>query len=508
MKVKLTSTLIGCFFLLNTLSCGDLKKKHSIKIAWDFQNAPEKIGLNKNDYEVNFHKLKKRAQLSQKPWSGGYWPSYQGGITYRWNHPQYDDTTRVYYDTKRVEDLDINEIKFLSPSEKFDLLNGDDEYSLTRKERGRTRVLERQNGHDIPKWFGLCHAWAPATILYDNPGPITVKRADGLEIPFGSSDIKALLVYFLHEQSSKTYFVSRRCDIDDGKLRKKVESGEISYEDYKATMESANCIGVNPGAFHIILTNMIGQKNEGFIADVTRDIEVWNQAVHGYSSRITEMRTDNFSDKADPRTVKELQVETSMQYTIEVSPTWETSISKYSTRTVKYKYWLELNQNDEIIGGTWISNDRPDFLWNRSKPKFTDKYRIFKQLYTKSTKQASEASEVSEEDKDHSEHENREERQPEDISTHKISIKTWDKTTSIFGTRLELSGSITKNISSLKIKYFDVNEAEIKEREVKIKEDLSFSAVTFIWKFQKANKAKLLAFDQNNQLTDTILLSI
>ena len=36
------------------------------------------------------------------------------------------------------------------------------------------------------------------------------------------------------------------------------------------------CEGVNAGALHILLANMVGIRKEGFIADVTRDREVWN----------------------------------------------------------------------------------------------------------------------------------------------------------------------------------------------------------------------------------------
>ena len=83
-------------------------------------------------------------------------------------------------------------------------------------------------------------------------------------------------------------------------------------------MESAECRGINPGAFHIILANKIAIRDEGFIADVTRDLEVWNQAVFGYRSKVISERTSNFSPMAAPNTVKELRVVTVMDYTIEI----------------------------------------------------------------------------------------------------------------------------------------------------------------------------------------------
>jgi hypothetical protein len=59
--------------------------------------------------------------------------------------------------------------------------------------------------------IGLCHGWAPASITYAEPKPITVTNADGITIPFGSSDIKAQLTYFAAEYAQGvTKFVADR----------------------------------------------------------------------------------------------------------------------------------------------------------------------------------------------------------------------------------------------------------------------------------------------------------
>ena len=53
-----------------------------------------------------------------------------------------------------------------------------------------------RGGFDEPAWAGYCHGWAPAANRFEEPLPVTVRNADGVEIPFGSSDVKALLTYF------------------------------------------------------------------------------------------------------------------------------------------------------------------------------------------------------------------------------------------------------------------------------------------------------------------------
>ena len=54
----------------------------------------------------------------------------------------------------------------------------------------------------------------------------------------------------------------------------------------------------------ILLCKSIGLKDESFIIDITRDQEVWNQAIQSYSSEILE-GFDGASEGTAPGTVKE-----------------------------------------------------------------------------------------------------------------------------------------------------------------------------------------------------------
>lgn len=354
--------------------------------AWDNANAPERMGLSSGKYQTHLASLPTTGQLDELPWSGDYWPTHRGGITYRWNHTSTHEDNRIFYDLLNSEEFPSVDTSSLSPAEKYDMYLGLADFPFTRYERERTQIFRTRKDPDfeIPTWEGLCHAWAPATILYKNPGPVSATAPDGTEIHFGSSDIKALLTYFLHEASSMTLFVSRRCNIDDQKLRESLDRGEISHEEYINAMESAECRGINAGAFHIILANHLGLSKQGFIADVTRDLEVWNQAVHGYRSLILDERTENFSKNFAPGTVKQVLVETVMNYTVEVGPTWYKSTSPLANTSLTYKYWLELDENNDIIGGTWVSHERPDFLWMRNKPEFDGFFAPLGELYERS----------------------------------------------------------------------------------------------------------------------------
>lgn len=49
----------------------------------------------------------------------------------------------------------------------------------------------------------------------DQPNNITLKNKDGIVIPFASSDVKALLTYFLAEYNTvETPYLGQRCNID------------------------------------------------------------------------------------------------------------------------------------------------------------------------------------------------------------------------------------------------------------------------------------------------------
>ena len=167
-----------------------------------------------------------------------------------------------------------------------------------------------------------------------------MKNGDGVSIAFGATDVKALYL-FSSEKSSPTYFASRRCIIDDHELRRKFDKGEC-HKDIKKRWNQRNA-GINAGVFHIILSNMISIRNQGFEkGDVDRGAEVWNQAIHGYCKE-TKQRKIIFRTVFCPRNSKEVRIETVMTYTIEIGPSWEKKELANSDKDIRYVYWLELD---------------------------------------------------------------------------------------------------------------------------------------------------------------------
>lgn len=371
-----------------TASCG-YESLSTVNAAWNDQERPEILNSSQG-MDHNFNQLPLEGLSEDKPWSGDYWPSNKGGISYRWMRKSSSlKPARLYgYKFPSFSYLENRTISKLSPSEKFDVYMEDANFTISKYERERTKILNivpNSPSFDpsltIPKWEGLCHAWAPASLKYKSPKPVTLNSISGkFRINFGASDVKALLNYFVHHYGEKTYFLGTRCSIRFEEIQLKFRNSEINQEELRAEMESADCIGVNPGAFHLVLANEIGNKQESFIADLTRDFEVWNYPVVGYKSKVVGTYYLPLFKDAAPGTVKTLRLHTSMKY-IDISGHSYNREQKPIEKTREYQYYLELNEKDEIIGGKWISRYRPDFLWRQDIPEFQGLLKELKTIY-------------------------------------------------------------------------------------------------------------------------------
>jgi hypothetical protein len=278
-----------------------------------------------------------------KLWANDYWPNKRGSINYRWNSPQPKGFD--LHSPSREEALSMGQdyVAMLSPSEKLDLLNGRYDFPL-RKE------VESISNPSTPIWHGICNGWAPAALNHNEPTPKTLKNADGVVIPFGSSDIKALLSYyyaFKHDVDS-THQMGKRCNYYIG----------------------PNCDDdLNAGSFHVVLTNKVGLQKGSFIADVERSRQVWNHTVNKYETTII---SDNLAPAREsaPGTVRRVRVQTVMWFVSSIKANnWNPvkGTADHVDDVRNYEYFLELDSAGSIIGGEWISKARPDFLWTMAK---------------------------------------------------------------------------------------------------------------------------------------------
>ena len=284
-------------------------------------------------------------------WSGDYWPSKTGGINYRWGSAYASGFNTKSFTRNEVLKMNAATLKVLSPSEKFDILNARYDYPL----KAEVAKSVSQSAQD---WEGICHGWVIATVYHAEPKPKTIQNRDGVSIPFGSSDIKALLSYYYAWYGNQnTPSIGKRCSFGNW------------------TGGSENCDqDLNAGAFHIVLTNNLGLQGKGFVMDVERYDQVWNQPIVAYRSQFMgEFRP---SRTAARNAVREFRLQTQIWYVNETDNTWYpvhgTQYQKYDTKVFQYR--VELDKKDQIVGGTWESEDRADFIWHKDKEEVFSGY--------------------------------------------------------------------------------------------------------------------------------------
>lgn len=352
---------------------------------WNKANNPsyfDVISGGKMSFDMRSLPLEAKLRDDRLGWSETFWPSNVGGIAFRWNSPT---PTPFKYKLHTKEELKImseGQLSELSPAELYDIAQGDYKYSLTKK------VLGQYSEKDL-WWEGICHGWSQAASNYAEPAKTVVTNKDGIKVPFGSSDVKGLLA--MHDAFNSKGIYARigdRCAVE-GKV-----AGEAFPEDGDVAPPSASdaarpeCADVNAGSFHIVLANMIGIYSKGFVADIDRFNDVWNQPIVAYESTLHEELPVTAADIKNGIS-KKIRVVTSMSYGDELEfytpeleaegvlgfvskePVTGTPMQLTSART--YEYALELDSFGKIVGGTWISEARPDMLWMKKKDvKFLD----------------------------------------------------------------------------------------------------------------------------------------
>lgn len=344
---------IGILFSLS----GFAQEEKIINEAWKGFSDPQIFGSGFT-HKLNDLPLEGSVDVGNRAWSGDYWSAKKGSINYRWNAP-----TKIGYklvSPTKAEALKMTEAELatLAPSEKLDLLMSRYEYPLVREVDGVATPT-------ASIWAGICHGWSPATLYHNEPAPKLLTNAEGVKVPFGSGDIKALISYF--------YAFHHDAGSDQMGLR-------CFFGPWTGGAAARGCQeDLNAGAFHIVLANKVGLQKEGFVMDMDRYREVWNHPIIGYKSTVV---ANNLQPSRDAATtaVKEIRVKTVITHADGSAPTWGTVIGtdNQKTGTQEYTYRIELNNEGKIVGGTWESAKRPDFIWN--VPRATEFSGLFTAL--------------------------------------------------------------------------------------------------------------------------------
>lgn len=329
------------------ISLSTFAETEAIQEAWQGISDPSAL---ETGFTHRFRSFPKEASIRYNPyaWSGSSWVSKKGGINFRWNSAT---PTPFYYQSPTLRELRRyrpENIMALSPTEKYDILMSRYDYPL------KNEVMKTVSPEALD-WEGICHGWAPASLNHPEPVPVYATNAEGITVTFASSDIKALLSYYYaaHTNTDGTTYAGLRCNFG------RWVGGKNECEQ-----------DLNAGAFHIIIGNLIGLRQEGIAADLDRFDQIWNHPLVAYSTKaITKFRKP--SKTAALTAVREVTMLTSVYYVDggpdSFWPLFGTSGQVFNK--VDYTYSLELDVSGNIVGGEWISQKRPDFLWRKPKVK-------------------------------------------------------------------------------------------------------------------------------------------
>jgi hypothetical protein len=317
-------------------------------------DQPSKILKN---YSNLFISLPLAGNIQDKTlgWPGGHWQSNLGSISHRWSSNDPEIFTYSYRSLEELKTTPQYLIDAMSPAEKLSIYQRDYNYKLVDKIRSQYSVDEND-------WHGICHGVAAAQMNHGEPQKKIVTNRDGIKIEFYSSDLKGLIsYYYANISNAKAVQTGLRCHSSDSR--------------------NIDCQGINPATFHLVLANKIGLDRKPFIADIDRGLEVWNQVAIAFNSYIVDEYPVNAN--ADPRAVKMIRVQTEVTFESSIQPTFGpvigTDLAEYLHNN--YDYYLEIDNYGDVIGGQWISDLRPDFLFLRDKAKFNGDWADLLNLY-------------------------------------------------------------------------------------------------------------------------------
>jgi hypothetical protein len=387
-----------------------------------------------------------QGRAKEQPWSGSYWSLRRGMVarpyermerwTWKGHHRLFEKRARKElpkFDGMKQRDLDT-----LGPSEKYDLLLGDRSFDLTHKiwdyiykwgtqkkygfmthidadmnEWGTYRQSER-----MAAWEGICHGWAPASILFPRPRkPVTFSLTGGKKVTFYPDDIKALLSLLTANGAIQSHVLMEgyRCeekkpsrdsfgryfdwgDEDDGI---EIDDGSDPSDSGDEVVENVakyppSCADVHPAIWHLALSNFMGLEGRSFVVDKDPRMKIANYPIVAYrfdyfnpmSEKFTSLKNalvkvedytwDPYQDYRNPETRYIVGVKSQYSYAGWKQPNHQDydSPREDKIKETKFLYDLELDQNFKIVGGQWrttirgagwrsrwVKPKQPDFFW-------------------------------------------------------------------------------------------------------------------------------------------------
>ncbi|KAG7386672.1 hypothetical protein PHYBOEH_008611 [Phytophthora boehmeriae] len=315
--------------------------------------------------ETTLAKLPTEGLYHTAPWPAPNWPRYLDSINAVWSEGQPSPAA------KYARAFGLNETEFMdwvswdsgidSASENGTICMSDADCGSVEKAKCGIRA-NQTSGYCIQTWEGICHAWAPASILEKEPQCAVTYNG----VTFQPMDLKALISDVYNGAEVPLVFTGTRFNRGDNSTDKYGRHVDDRYRD------------LNPGFFHIAAANLLGKLNTTFIIDIDAGREVWNQPVRGFkvheqtAMSLMEAAKTFYGLKKYPWNSKAKSIVYTKTYLSWIDLTYEDGplvstgeVDKHTTGAYYY-YLLEMDAAGRIIGGEWLydsNSNHPDFFW-------------------------------------------------------------------------------------------------------------------------------------------------
>jgi hypothetical protein len=217
-------------------------------------------------------------------------------------------------------------------------------------------------GRCIPGWWGICHGWAHQAI--HEPQAQRVVTRNG--VTFYPADLDALMS-LAYSRGLPVRFLSQRCNRN--------KNSGISV-DGSGRVVQGECRDMNPGAFHLVIGNLMGLRQQSFVMDVSIDAQVWNHPVRDYRvAEIYEVSREQAANAVGDRTGQytyNSEAERFFFVQMELRVMGGAPASRgipdpeRYTQVGRFEYVLETDSEGRIFGGEWVGRSKtfhPDFVW-------------------------------------------------------------------------------------------------------------------------------------------------
>ncbi|MGE0172973.1 MAG: hypothetical protein AB7T49_09315 [Oligoflexales bacterium] len=253
---------------------------------------------------------------------------------------------------------------------------------------------EGTNHSSEVSWYGHCNGFSTSVSRHQMPQK-SVVRPQGCSgascVEFKPHDIRALLAE-IYMNAKARFLAGNRCNLEQSQLN---SSPQNRLDPTKLDA----CDDVGPAGFHLALVNWIGIQKQPLIFDESRDIQVWNYPLYGYTYTTTPItkeqaiqitgRTGATDYEFNKSAVSFVKIHNHVRYRDALNKflpaVTKGAVDCTSEKFDSLAYILELDDIGNIIGGEWIQDQvahpctgtlvtvdsriqHPDFIWAAFEP--------------------------------------------------------------------------------------------------------------------------------------------